>query len=200
MKNVTLVLVFLGFSAAAWGQSYGGSSYPLRKRQRYVSADVVGVLSDGGGIGLQAKYTECLRPGLVIGGGFGFSDGERAHRIFTGVDYELYPDYMNQPKVSIGGFAERALEFSHSHTRFGIAPTLSKGFSFWGQEGFPFMSLPVALDLNGDTRSYAVATRVVLGASFPVPAARRGLLVNVEVNMDVGNSYSGVFFGFSHPL
>ena len=200
MKNMLIILT-IGFSTTIWGRGLGVSSYPLGTQQDYVAAEFTGILSNGRGTGLQARYLKRVWPELVVGGGFGFSDGARAHQMFASADYELYPDFMDQPKISLQASLERAQEFNYSHTKIGIAPIVSKGLSFWGKEGFPFVSFPMALDLNNDSKNYDFVYQLAFGASAPMPfVGYEKLLANFEVNLNIANAYSGVFFGFSHPL
>ena len=202
MKNLfVLILSIAGFSAAVFGQGHGISSYPLSIQQKYVSAELTRILSHGSGGGMQARYLQRLRPELVVSGGFGFSNGERENSIFAGADYELYPDYMNQPRMALRASVERAQEFGHGHTKLGLAPVISKGLSFWGKEAFPFVSIPFGLDLNSGDKVYAITSQLAVGASVPISSdGYKKLLANFEVNVNVNNAYSGVFVGFSHPL
>ena len=201
MKNQLFAFIVLGFSYAVFGQGHGIISYPLAVQQSYVSAEFTGVLSNGRGVGLQARYLHRFNQQLTFNGGFGFSDGKRANQMFAGVDYEVYPDYENQPRFALRTFLERSEEFNHGHTKMGLTPVVSKGFSFWGEEGFPFVSLPLTLDLDSDDKRYAITSQLALGASFPMPVVESSrLLANVEIALNIENSYSGFFVGFSHPL
>ena len=200
MKHLLLSLIALGLSAPGWAR--GLSAYPLGVQQRYVSVEFAGTLSAGTGVGLQARYSQKLGSELTMDAGFGFSDGDRAHRIFAGADYEFYPDYQQQPRISLQGHLERSREFAQIHTKFGVAPMISKGLLFWGQEGFPYVRLPITLDLNSGAQSYEVGYQLALGASLPlsVKKGRSKLLASFEVSLDLNQAYSGILFGLSHPL
>ncbi|MCY4643256.1 MAG: hypothetical protein OXB88_01425 [Bacteriovoracales bacterium] len=198
MKNLTLIFI-LSCLTTTFAQGRGTSSYPSKIRQKYVSAELTGVLSGGSEVGLQARYFERLRSDLSFSAGFGFSSGDRANSIFASADYELYPDYKMQPRISLEASLERSLEFGDSHLKAGVAPVVSKGFSFWGKEVFPFIGIPVTLDLNSDDKSYDLATQLAFGAAAQL-SPHKGLLANIEINIDIDNSYSGVFLGISHPL
>ena len=196
-----LFVTILGFSATLFAQGHGVSSYPLDIQQKYVSIEWTGIVSHGRGSGLQARYMQRVRPQWTVSGGFGFSNGERANRIFVNADYELYPDYQKQPRVSLRGILERSRDFGSTHTKVGVAPVVSKGLSFWGQEGFPFISVPVALDLDSGRNRYEVISQLALGAAVPIRTrTSQKIVANIEVNMNISGSYSGIFFGLSHPL
>ena len=201
MKNLLLVLTISTFPALLLAQGHGISSYPLSPQKKYVSLEFKGIVSNGSGAGLQARYFQRVLPPLLVSGGFGFSNGERSYQLFADAQYEIYPDFEMQPRVRIKGFVERSEDFDDTHLKIGAAPVFSKGLSFWDQEVFPFVSVPIALDLNNDDASYQVGSQVALGASGKLPfSGTKKLLANFEINLNVQNSYSGLFVGFSHPL
>ena len=199
MKSLLSILISVGFSTVLWGN--GISSYPLGVQKKYVAADLTSVLFNGKGMGLQARYIQQLRAELIIEGGFGFSNGDQAYQVFVSGDYELYPDFMNQPKVSLQGTLVRAQKFNSSHTRISLAPVASKGLSFWGSEGFPFLAFPMTLDLNNDAKNYDIAYQMSVGASVPMPfAGYEKFLANFKLNMNIENAPTEISLGFSHPL
>ena len=199
MKNLLFILMSLGFSTVILGNTI--SSYPLGIQKKYVAAEFTSVFSNGQGMGLQAKYIQQVRPELSIEGGFGFSNGDQVYHIFASGNYELYPDFMNQPKISLEGLLVRARKLESSHTKIVMTPLASKGLSFWGKEGFPFIGLPITLDLNNDSMSYNVAYQLSFGATAPMPLpGYEKLLANFKLNMNIKNASSEISLGFSHPL
>ena len=199
MKSLLFTLISLGFSTVLWGSVI--SSYPLGVQKKYVAADFTSVLSNGKGMGLQARYIQQIRAELIIEGGFGFSNGDQSYQVFASGDYEFYPDFMNQPKVSLQGSLVRAEKFNSSHTRISLAPVVSKGLSFWGSEGFPFIAFPMTLDLNNDAKNYDIAYQLSVGASVPMPfSGYEKLLANFKLHMNIQNAPSEISLGFSHPL
>lgn len=200
MKKIIVALCSLG-ALTAFGHSLGVSSFPLQTKKSLISAEFGGFLSDGKGAGLQARYTQKLTPVMSADAGFGFSNGDRTYRVFANAEYELYPDYLKQPRISLRGGIERADEFDKTRTRFNIVPTVSKGFSFWGKEAFPYVAVPVALQLENTTSTYDISTRLSVGMAGQLPIkGYEHLLGNVETSLDIDNSYSGAFVGISYPL
>ena len=189
------ILLLCLFSITAWAQGHGISSYPLRLKEHYVSVELSGIFSDGSG--LQARYSGRLNSDWTLGWGFGFSGGAKANYVFVNADYEIYPDIELQPRFSVKTALERSYEYGQNHIKVGGTPLFSKGFYFWGREGFPFVGFPLALDLNTDNQTYALTSQVAFGFSMPV---QKKLFANFEMNMNVQNSYSGMFLGFSYPL
>ena len=52
------------------------------------------------------------------------------------LDYEFFPDYMKQPRFSVKGLLQNVKDGDTRKNVFGVTPIFSKGFSFWGYEGF----------------------------------------------------------------
>lgn len=192
--------MFLGASTA-FGYGVGFSSYPLMEGGHMAGAEMTGITSDRGGVGVQARYTNRLTQPLTLDAGAGFSGGERSNRIFVGADYELFPDYMNQPRISVKTTWTNAEEFDSRRNIIGVAPIVSKGFSFWGTEGFPFFSIPVSLNLDSDTRQYEtmIGTSVGIMGNLPIEGYRE-IIGKVEGMVDIKDSYTGIFLGLSFPL
>ena len=101
--------------------------------------------------------------------GVGLGSGERTTRLFAGIDYEVFPDYQNQPKFSVKAGLENASEFGVRRNILGISPTVSKGFEANGKEFFPFFSLPVGISLDGDRNTYKTLANASMGVTGNLP-------------------------------
>lgn len=203
MKKLSLLVVFIGLFAPVqtWAYGTGYVTYPLMPEKRIVSTEFTGIASDGGGVGLQGRFTQKINEKLIVDAGMGIAGGERDSRFFLGADYELFPDYMEQPRISTKVTYTNAKEFDVRRNIFTVAPTISKGFSFWGHEAYPFLSLPVGINLNGDNKTYESQINTNLGITGNLPIeGYRNLMGTVEATIDVKDSFSGFFVGLSYPL
>lgn len=207
LKGLSLLAMTLSLglgSSAAFGYGMGISTFPLAEDKKVLSTEVTGIVSDGGGIGLQARYTQKLTESSAVDAGLGISGGERSARLFAGYDYELFPDYDMQPRTSIKAFVENSKEFGTRRNILGIAPSVSKGFSFWGKEAFPYLSLPYGISLDGTKNSYQTTLSANLGISGIIPAeylaTNKALTANAEVIIGLKDSFSGLFVGFGYPI
>ena len=100
----------------------------------------------------------------------------------------------------LGLFHQRK-EFDVRRNIFTVAPTVSKGFSFWGNEAFPFFSLPVGVNLNGDSKTYETQINANLGITGNLPIeGYRNIMGTVETTVDVKDSFTAFFVGLSYPL
>lgn len=201
MKKWALGLVVMGLSTQAWSYGIGVSTFPMMTDTKMVSAEFTGITSTGGGVGMQARYSQKMNSALMLDAGVGLGAGERSNRLFAGADYEILPDYMNQPRVSVKTTLSNAREFEKRRNILSLAPTLSKGFSFWGEEAYPFVALPMGLSLESGSKTYETVMALSLGMTGQLPVdGYRHLTGNVEATVDIKDAYTGIFFGVSYPI
>ena len=207
LKGLSLLTLSLslGFgSSAAFGYGMGISTFPLEQDRKVLSAEVTGIVSDGGGLGLQARYTQKLNEASSVDAGLGISGGERSARLFAGYDYEIFPDYDIQPRTSIKAFIENSKEFGSRRNILGIAPTVSKGFSFWGNEAFPYISLPYGISLDGKRNQYETTLSANIGISGMITSeyliTNSPVTANAEMIIGLKDSFTAVFIGFGYPI
>ncbi len=201
MKKLSLALGTLILSGAAMATTVGVSTHPFSARKQVITTEFTSYNSNGAGAGLNARYFNKLNERTNFDAGFGISDGDRASRIFLGADYQIFPDYGRQPRTSVKALLETA-DFDGSRINsFGAAPTVSKGFSFWGREAFPFVSLPIKVGLNTDENTYETSTALAAGITGRLNiAGMRNLVGNIETNFSLRNSYTSIVMGVSLPL
>lgn len=203
MRNIITLTVLSGlFATNAFAYGTGISTFPLEVEKKFISAEVTGVTSTGGGLGLQTRFTSKLNEKTTFDAGLGISGGERSARLFAGYDYELFPDYQSQPRTSLKAFFENSKEFGVSRNIIGLAPTFSKGFSFWGHEAFPYLSIPLGISLNGQSNTYATTISANLGIAgmLPIQTGSKKLTASAEAVIGLKDSYSGVFMGLAYPI
>ena len=202
LLGMTLTLGFSSSAAFAYGT--GISTFPLEAEKKILSAEVTGIVSNGSGLGLQARYTQKLNETSSVDAGLGIAGGERSARLFAGYDYELFPDYDIQPRTSIKAFVENSKEFGTRRNILGLAPSVSKGFSFWGHEAFPYLSLPYGISLDGKKNSYETTLSANIGITAIIPSESLGtskaITANAEAIVGLKDSFSGVFVGFGYPI
>ena len=207
LRGISLLTLSLSLglgSSAAFGYGMGISTFPLEQDRKVLSAEVTGIVSDGGGLGLQARYTQKLNQSSTVDAGLGISGGERSARLFAGYDYEIFPDYDIQPRTSLKAFIENSKEFGTRKNILGIAPSISKGFSFWGNEAFPYLSLPYGISLDGKRNQYETTLSANIGISGTITSeyltTNRPVTANAEMIVGLKDSFTAVFFGFGYPI
>jgi len=210
MKNLKglsilgLTLVLSLGASNAFGYGMGISTFPLEVEKKVLSAELTGIVSNGAGLGLQARYTQKINEFSAVDAGLGIAGGERSARLFAGYDYELFPDYENQPRTSIKAFLENSKEFGTRRNILGVAPTVSKGFSFWGNEAFPYISLPYGISLDGSKNAYQTTISANIGITGIIPAEKLGssrpITANAEAIVGLKDSFSAIFVGLGYPI
>ncbi len=198
-----LIMTIGGLTSKAHAYGTGISSFPLEVETKLISAELTGITSTGGGLGMQARFTQKINEKGTIDAGLGISGGERSARLFAGYDIEIFPDYENQPRTSLKAFIENSKEFNARRNILGLAPTFSKGFTFWGKEAFPYISIPYGISLNGSSSTYNTTLSANIGISGVIPAdvgPEKQLTANAEAIVGLKDSFSGVFFGVAYPI
>lgn len=201
MKKLGLFLTASLLSTAATATTIGVSAHPFTMQKQVVTTEFNNYANNGSGTGMTARYFNRINEIMNIDAGFGITDGERSSRVFMGADFQMIPDYGRQPRVSIKGLLETESFDGDRLNSFGAAPTISKGFAFWGKEAFPFVSLPMKVSLNTNENTYETSTAVAAGITGRLPIDGYEKLVgNIETNFSLRNSYSSIVFGLSLPI
>ena len=204
MKIGILSFILCGLiSTQVWSYGVGQSTHPMSINQKFIATEFTGIFSNGTGVGLQARYTQRLNNKIKLDGGLGMGGGERSSRLFVGADYEIFPDYNKQPRVSMKLGYENASEFGNRINSFSVTPTVSKGFNFWGKEGYPFVALPIAVGLNSGNQTYETSFGLTGGWTGKVPVDikhLRKMTASLEMNLGLKDTYTGVFMGLSYPI
>ncbi|PIP95197.1 MAG: hypothetical protein COW00_13680 [Bdellovibrio sp. CG12_big_fil_rev_8_21_14_0_65_39_13] len=200
IKAILSTSVLMAVSGA-FAAGTGYSTYPLSMEKTLIGAEFTGITSNGGGVGVQGRFTQRVNSKFNYDAGIGISGGQRSSRIFAGADYELFPDYENQPKISLKSTIQNSKDFDRRVNSVSLAPTVSKGFSFWGEEAFPFISLPYAINLDSQSSTYNTSFNVNVGITGKLPIEGYSNLIGMlEATVSVKDSFTGIFAGVSYPI
>ena len=201
MRKIILSLILGALTTSAFGYGVGQITHPLKRNGHIVSAEFTGIMSNGSGVGIQGRYTRRLTDKLRADAGIGLGAGDRSFRIFTGADYELYPDYAKQPRVTVKAGLEIGSEFGNTITTLSMTPIASKGLNMWGVEGYPFVALPIGIGLNGDSKTYETLYSLAAGWTGKIPVKQLDkFTASVEMNLGLKDTFTGFFLGMAYPL
>ncbi len=203
MKKFGLLVALssLVVGSNVWAYGTGISTFPLSVDNKLISAELSGITSDGGGVGIQTRFTQKINEQSTVDAGLGLGGGERSARLFAGYDYEILPDVDYQPKSSVKAFIENAKEFGVRRNVLGIAPTFSKGLNVSENEIFPFVSLPFGISLNNKNNTYATSFSANLGISGNIQLENaKTLTASAEAVIGVKDSFTGAFISTGYPI
>lgn len=198
---IALICVSLLMVSNAFGYGHGIISHPLRIKDKMITTEFTGILSNGTGMGMQARFTQKVDPKLIVEAGAGVQDGERNNTLFLSADYTLLPDFGRQPKFSLRGTLETSYEFNSRVTNLNVSPLFSKGFNFWGREAYPYLSIPLGISLDSAEGKYNITTALSVGMTGKLPFdGFKKLIANLEGKFNIKNSYTAMFMGFSYLI
>lgn len=203
ISAVLLTLVLVLFNDLAFGYGLGVSTYPLPAKSGALTTEFTSFLSNGSGVGLQARYLHKLSEVVQVEGSMGAASSDRSRRFALATDVELLSDFENRPRFALHPFIERATEFSESRNIIGIYPVLSKGYVFKEKAGYPFISVPISIATNTDKNPAQFRAALTGGIVGKLPfefAEGRNLLVNLEGSLNISNSFSSLMLGLTYPL
>lgn len=196
-----LILASSLMISSAFASVVGLSTHPFSEGSQVITTEFDSYISAGAGMGITAKFYNKINRQLNFDAGVGVNSGERENRVFAGVDYEIFPDYGRQARFSTKAIFETVAFDGDRVNSVAIAPTLSKGFSFWEREAFPFISLPVAVSLNSNENTYETNSAIAAGITSAFRLSNnRELVANFEANLGLRNSYTALVVGVSLPL
>ena len=84
------LIVLVMMASNAWSYGVGQSTHPMRVAQKFLATEFTGIMADGTGFGVQARYTQKINEKIRLDGGLGIGGGERSSRLFVGADYEMF--------------------------------------------------------------------------------------------------------------
>jgi len=196
---ISMLMAPILSSYGYWGT--GVSTYPMLMDNKFLSTEITGDFSANGGLGFQGRYTQKINQSTIVDAGVGFSGGDRTGRIFASIDYEIFPDYQKQPRISTKAFYENSAEDGQRKNIIGVIPTFSKGFNFWGQEAYPYASVPMGVSLDKNNKSYDTFLKLSLGISGKIPyESLKHLTASVEGTLNIKDSYSGLYMALHFPI
>lgn len=200
-SNFILLGLISLFSAKAFAYGVGVSTHPFEVKQKVVTTEATGMVGNGSGVGMQARYLQRVNEKFNFDAGAGISTSERSRAIFAGTDYVFYPEHANQPRISLKTNYANTKEFDSTKNILSAAPTLTKGITISGFEAYPFLSLPLGLSLDWESKKYEGTSSLAFGMTGNLPFEGYDKLIgSVEANVNLKNTYNALIVGLSYPL
>jgi hypothetical protein len=185
------IIIFFALFASILSQAsvVGISTHPLNQEARVLSAEMLGYLSQRQEVGMGLRYTQEIDENILLDAVAAGAQESRGLTLGMGADFAFLREDVSQPRVSIKPYFQYQRFDQNRETFLGAAPTMRKGFSFRGQEFFPYLAIPTGMRLNNQNDEFDFYASMTLGASMPFPGARtEKLLLSLEANKDLGSS------------
>lgn len=150
---------------------------------------MTGYMSQRNEMGAGLRYTQEVdqfkRLDVSAAGG----QDSRNLQLGTGMDFEMFQEDINQPRISIKPYVQHQKFEASSATLLGTAPTIRKGFSTSGVEFFPYLAVPFGMKVDSDDNGFVYYSSLTFGASMPFPGGNNDrILLSLEGNRSMGNS------------
>lgn len=184
-----------------WAQGMGISTYPLQVDYGHLTTEYVGMVDSADGAGIQARYTHKINSTVTLDGGVGIGNKDLNNRAFISADIEFFPDYAQQPRISLKPFIETANEFGNRRNIIGVTPLFSKAITVFERPLYPFVGPSFGLVLDTTERKYEFRTVAAFGVAGKLPFGNfENVIFNIEGDWGVQNAYSSLSLGLSFPL
>jgi hypothetical protein len=170
----------LGFSSA-WAGVFDMPHF-VDSGSFAVGLEPEAILSDGGGVGLNLKYTQGLNDLSNLTGILGTGTGVERFRVGGNLALDFFPDVDNQPGI---GIAFQGLYYrfqSDGRLDATAIPYIHKSFTTAGnQEIEPFLAYPIGLAFQDGT--YHTTETLAFGSMFKATVHVRYVLeMGVAIN------------------
>jgi hypothetical protein len=187
-KHLGLFLTVFGLLAPSFAQA-GVFNIPhfVAPDEFAVGVEPEVIFSNGGGVGVNGRFTQGLSDVNNITGIIGTGSGPRNFRLGGALTFDLFPDVEKQPGIGValeGLFVQLPTTGSFEVTG---TPYIHKTFqTAMGTPIDPFFALPTGLSLAQG--QYQVISTAVVGAMLQYDAHFRTIL-ELGVNLSNANSY-----------
>jgi hypothetical protein len=187
MKTIYFITLFLCVNASA--SIMGISNHPLGTNARLLSAEITGHMSQRNEMAAGLRYTQKVSRKRIFDLNVSGGQSSRGLQIGSGMDFELLPEKLHLPKVSIKAYHLHQRFESQSHTSVGLAPAIKKSFGFMGKEFFPYLATPLGIKINSLTSEFVYQANLTIGASLFLPGDYQDkILLSIEGNKNFGAS------------
>jgi hypothetical protein len=185
------------FHLYAYGVNY--STYPFAPATKILAVDIGGK-ADGMATQLRIAYKYDSQ--IMIEGGLGVATSNNDNAsMFVGIDYEVIPDYLKQPRIGVRVAVDNVNFSGSRHNIFSMTTVVSKGVSFWGREAFPYISLPLGMAFNTANKTYSTYLALSAGVTGNLPINKyHHLVTNLEASLGFTGLGSSIFAGISFPF
>lgn len=183
-----LSLLFLVLSASIQASVVGLTTHPLSDDARALSLETIGYFNQQHEMGLGLRYTHGIQQGQLLDIQASGAQHYRGFSFGAGMDFELLSDEGAQPRFSLKPFYQHEKNDDSKVSNLGVAPSLRKGVEILGLNYYPFLAIPMGVQVDSSDDEVVYLASLSFGASMAIPSTQEKLVVSVEGNKNLGAS------------
>ena len=181
-----LSLLFFLISASTQASIVGLTTHQLSEEARVLTAQTTAYMNQRHEMGFGLRYTHGIQQGQLLDVYAGGAQHSRGFSFGAGMDFELLSDEGAQPRVSLKPFYQHQKFESSKLTNLGAAPTLRKALDILGTNVYPFLAVPMGIQIDSSDDEFVYLASVSFGVSMAIPNTEERLVVNLEANKNLG--------------
>lgn len=181
-----LSLLFFVLSTSLQASVVGLTTHQLNEEARVLTLESVGYMNQRHEMGFGLRYTHGVQQGQLLDVYAGGAQHSRGFSFGAGMDFEILSDEGYQPRVSLKPFYQHQKFESSKLTNLGAAPTLRKALAIFDTNFYPFIAVPVGVQIDSSDDEFVYLASVSVGASMAIPNTEEKLVVSLEGNKNLG--------------
>ena len=132
------------------------------------------------------RYTHEMDRSRIVDLSVAGGQNSRGLTVGGGMDMRIISEELHIPRVSVKPFFLHQNFEGERFSTIGTAPTIRKGFSVSGFEFYPYLGIPLGIQIDGED-NFVYSASGTLGTSFSIPGEEK-MVISVEANKNWGAS------------
>ncbi len=137
-------------------------------------------------MGMGFRYTHEMDRARIVDLSVAGGQNSRGLTVGGGMDMRIISEELHIPRVSVKPFFLHQKFEGEDYNTVGAAPTIRKGFVISGFEFYPYLGIPVGIQLDGQD-NFIYSASGTLGTAFSIPGEEK-MVISVEANKNWGAS------------
>lgn len=183
-----LSLLFFIVSTSLKASVVGLTTHELGDEARLLTLETAAYMNRRHEMGFGLRYTHGIQQGQLLDIHAGSAQHSRGFNFGAGMDFEILRDEGSQPRISLKPFYQHQKVAGSKQTNLGAAPTLRKALNILETNFYPYIAVPMGVQIDSSDDEFVYLASLSLGASMAIPNTQDKLVVSVEGNKNLGAS------------